>query len=151
MHDAESGKQLPACPGSRSDAWLKGIREFNSQRYWEAHAHWETGWKELEWPQREHVQALIQAAGAFHLLIERKRFGGALSLSRSALRRRATLKEGQAMVGVFPRIEVPGLDAVLRTIVAGKKLAGKRLDDSIEAIRALRARLSYGRDVKTVR
>lgn len=150
MHDRGADKQPPAEEGEPPipvSAWEKGVEEFNRQRYWHAHAHWETGWRSLSGPAREHLQALIQAAGAFHLLIEKSRERGACSLSRGALRKRARLRATRAMDSVFPRIEVPGLDAVLEAILAEKADSA----GTIEAIRALRARLLYGLDFETMR
>lgn len=148
MHESGEGGQRPRPGGSLAESWARGVDEFNSRRYWEAHSLWEIGWTRLAGPQRENVQALIQAAGAFHLLLERRREGAARALSRSALLRRAGLRESGALEAVFPRIEIPGLDAALETILREKSPFDPGV---VDAIRALRARLEYGLDPKTVR
>lgn len=48
--------------------WREGVRSFNEKNYWQAHEHWEQGWKGLPPRQKHYVQGLIQAAAVFHLL-----------------------------------------------------------------------------------
>ena len=90
-------------------SWEEGIAHFNERRFWEAHEAWERGWKSLLPVPKLHIQALIQAAAAFHLL-ELGRAGAARSLAGQALRKFTKASPP------FPRIDVPGLDSALSKV-----------------------------------
>lgn len=97
------------------EAWRAGVDEFNGQRYWHAHERWEQGWTGLPEPDRTHVQALIQACGAFHLFgIGRTR--PALALCASALEKFASVE--REMAEILPRLEIAGLIDALNAVVA---------------------------------
>ena len=59
--------------------FLRGVELFNNRKFWEAHESWEAVWKEREEVGRIFFQALVQAAAALHLLVEKKRIGGAMN------------------------------------------------------------------------
>jgi len=44
----------------------KGLEDFNSGRFYEAHEHWEEVWLETLDPEKIFLQGLIQVAAAFH-------------------------------------------------------------------------------------
>lgn len=117
--------------------WIQGIEQFNRQRYWHAHECWEQGWNKLPGPERQHVQALIQAAAAFHL-IGKGRLSPARSLMDSALRKWEQIQNESGLPEDRPRIEIPGLKENLEDLLSR--------DDSLfidlSAIRELRAFLT---------
>lgn len=58
---------MAAAPDAR-DLFSKGIREFRSGRFFEAHEEWESLWKDAREPEKRVLQGLIQlAAGCVHL------------------------------------------------------------------------------------
>lgn len=67
----------------------RGIRLFNEGRFWHAHEAWEQIWRRHPEDSRLFIQGLIQMAAAFHLLIDRKRYVGALRNFEKALTRLA--------------------------------------------------------------
>ncbi|MEK9139339.1 MAG: DUF309 domain-containing protein [Bacteroidota bacterium] len=48
----------------------RGVEEFNSQRFFEAHDTWEELWRETTGPQRLFYQGLIQTAVGFYHIRE---------------------------------------------------------------------------------
>ena len=51
------------------DRWfLAGAKEFDNQRFFEAHELWERLWRRMEQPERGILQGLIQLAAACHHL-----------------------------------------------------------------------------------
>ncbi|MBI3578738.1 MAG: DUF309 domain-containing protein [Ignavibacteriales bacterium] len=63
-----------------SDEWekyLAGIELFNAHRFWEAHEAWEEVWKHRGEESRIFFQGIIQAAAAYHLVLVKRRHGGA--------------------------------------------------------------------------
>jgi predicted metal-dependent hydrolase len=44
----------------------KGLEDFNSGRFYDAHEHWEEVWLETLDPEKMFLQGLIQVAAAFH-------------------------------------------------------------------------------------
>ena len=46
--------------------YQKGLDAFNSDRFYEAHEHWEEVWLETPNPDKMFLQGLIQVAAAFH-------------------------------------------------------------------------------------
>jgi predicted metal-dependent hydrolase len=46
--------------------YQKGLDAFNSDRFYEAHEHWEEIWLETPHPDKMFLQGLIQVAAAFH-------------------------------------------------------------------------------------
>jgi predicted metal-dependent hydrolase len=48
------------------DAFQRGIREFNSKRFFEAHEVWEERWLASPEPDKTFLQGIIQIAAAFH-------------------------------------------------------------------------------------
>jgi predicted metal-dependent hydrolase len=110
-----------------------GAREFNRGRWWHAHEEWEREWKTLQGARREYLQALIQAAGAFHLL-ERGRADAARRVARAA---RARLRRTLPLArGFGRRVSVPGLARVVARLATGPAPASWRTK-----ARALRARV----------
>jgi hypothetical protein len=109
-------------------AWNRGVDEFNHQRYWHAHEAWEEGWRALPELEKLHLQALIQAAGAFYLLHEKTgRERGACALARAALQKRERLS-GWPWPLPTTCPEIPGLEAVLRSILADPHGAKSRAE-----------------------
>jgi hypothetical protein len=96
-------------------SWRLGVEHFNAGRYWDAHEAWERGWVKLPPKEKLHVQSLIQGAAVFHLL-EKGRISGAKSLTTSALAKLQLLRDRGGVDAIYPRIEIPGLEAVLKSI-----------------------------------
>ncbi len=67
-------------------ALAEGLDCYKTQKYFEAHEHWESVWLKCEEPEKTFLQALIQITAAFHHL-QRKNTRGAASLMHRALRR----------------------------------------------------------------
>lgn len=63
-------------PGERR-RFIDGIDLFNRQAFWEAHEAWEEVWQECGEESRIFFQGIIQAAAACHLILVKRRFGGA--------------------------------------------------------------------------
>lgn len=61
-----------------------GLECYRSQRFFDAHEHWEGVWLRTQEPERCFLQAIIQVAAAFHHLNRHNREGAA-SLLRRAL------------------------------------------------------------------
>ena len=96
---------------SVSQSWKAGIEEFNQGRYWHAHEGWEKGWTQLPAPFKEHIQALIMACGMF-VHLEKSRPGPAYALCKRSLE---LFRDSRDIVHHRPRIEVPGLEELLRS------------------------------------
>ena len=65
----------------------RGIRLFNERKFWHAQEAWEQVWRRHPEDSRLFIQGLIQMAAAFHLLVDKKRYTGALSNFEKALAR----------------------------------------------------------------
>lgn len=63
----------------REEKFQKGIEQFNSGRFFEAHETWEEIWLAAPEPEKTFLQGLIQTAAAFHHY-GRGNLGGAESL-----------------------------------------------------------------------
>lgn len=64
----------------------EGLRCYRTQRFFEAHEHWEAVWLTLSEPEKSFLQSLVQISAAFHHLSRGNRIG-AISLLSRALRR----------------------------------------------------------------
>ena len=62
----------------------EGLECYRSQRFFDAHEHWESVWLRSQEPEKRFLQAVIQVAAAFHHLERHNRIGAA-SLLRRAL------------------------------------------------------------------
>ena len=77
-------------PVSTDEDWNdfnRGIRLFNEGKFWHAHEAWEQVWRKHREDSRLFIQGLIQMAAAFHLMIEKRRYSGAMSNFDKALMR----------------------------------------------------------------
>ena len=70
----------------KSGELAEGVRCYRSQKFWQAHEHWESVWLQLQEPEKTFLQALIQISAAFHHL-QTGNTRGAVSLLQRALRR----------------------------------------------------------------
>lgn len=77
--------------------------------------HWETRWRELPPAERAWIQALIQAAGVFHLL----RIGRRDPAQRLAARSLELMAEARRSQSA-PGIHIQGLESVLLPISKGQ-------------------------------
>jgi hypothetical protein len=100
------------------NSWKQGIDQFNRARYWHAHESWELGWKNLHNPEKEYIQALIQACAAFYLFIVKSRIRPGIALTRSALEKLQRTRSSSRLSETYPRIEIQGLQEVLSEIAA---------------------------------
>ena len=99
----------PLSPQEYRSALAEGIEFFNRGKYWDAHEGWERAWVSLEHgARRVHLQGLIQAAAAFHLLAL-GRTDPASRLCRASLEKTA---QGHC------EIEIEGLQGALNEILA---------------------------------
>lgn len=76
----EIDRSLLAEPHLSNDEWKKylaGIELFNAHKFWEAHEAWEEVWKHREEESRIFFQGIIQTAAAYHLVLVKRRYGGA--------------------------------------------------------------------------
>lgn len=64
----------------------EGLACYNNAGFFDAHEHWESVWLQLQDPEKQFLQALIQVTAAFHHL-QRGNTAGAVSLLRRALQR----------------------------------------------------------------
>ena len=55
-----------------------GWQLFNDRQFWEAHEAWEEVWKRKQEESRIFFQGIIQLAAAYHLVVVKKRYGGAM-------------------------------------------------------------------------
>ncbi len=58
---------------------MRGWELFNRGEFWHAHEAWENVWKERPEPARIFFQGIIQLAAAYHLILVKKRYGGAVN------------------------------------------------------------------------
>ncbi len=82
-----------------SGALAEGLDCYKTQKYFEAHEHWESVWLTCGEPEKTFLQALIQVTAAFHHL-QRKNTRGAASLMRRALRRLEAFPESYGGIDV---------------------------------------------------
>lgn len=102
----------------------KGIEEFNSRRFFEAHETWEEIWLALPPPEKKFMQGIIQVAAAFHHHSRGNRRGT-----------RSLLREGLAKLDQFPAqhrgLDLETLRSAAREWIAaladGKDLGDERL------------------------
>jgi uncharacterized protein len=92
----------------------RGWRLFNERKFWHAHEAWENVWKRHAEESRVFFQAIIQLAAAYHLLLEKKRYGGMMGNFEKAERK---LK---LFPGSFLRVDVvqllDGIDSARKEI-----------------------------------
>jgi hypothetical protein len=113
--------------------YLRGLEEFNSGRFYEAHEHWEEVWLETPNPDKKFLQGLIQVAAAFHHYSRANLLGT-----------RNLLREGLLKLDCFQEIH-GGLEIeALREAVRGW-LAAIAAGESPENSRIPRIRPSNGR------
>lgn len=79
----------PAGPNSMNAAetekrFDKGIEEFNTRRFFEAHETWEEIWLSAQGPEKTFLQGIIQIAAGFHHYVQGNR-AGAQSLMASGV------------------------------------------------------------------
>lgn len=109
----------------------RGIEAFNQARWWDAHERWEQPWRfELAGGAKKHLQSRILACGAF-FLVSKGRHEPAGRLARRALQRLS-----EAGDAVLPRVEIPGLAALLEELARDPASPG-----ALERAALLRARL----------
>jgi len=94
----------------------EGLACYRSQRFWQAHEHWEEIWLKCEEPDKTFVQALIQITAAMHHF-QRNEFPGAISLLSKALQRLQPYPNEFGGIAVAPLRE--SLREWLRALEAG--------------------------------
>jgi hypothetical protein len=67
-----------------TDAFARGIEQFNNRRFFESHESWEELWLAAPEPDKTFLQGIIQVAAAFHHRA-RGNHAGAESLMRAGL------------------------------------------------------------------
>lgn len=68
----------PALSEEEWQTYLNGWDLFNAHRFWDAHESWEIVWRQRPEISRLFFQGIIQLAAAYHLIIVRQRFRGAM-------------------------------------------------------------------------
>ncbi|MBI3586637.1 MAG: DUF309 domain-containing protein [Ignavibacteriales bacterium] len=110
----EINRSLLTEPQLSDDEWkkyLEGIGLFNAHQFWEAHEAWEEVWKHREEESRIFFQGIIQAAAAYHLVLVKRRYGGA----------RNNFAKSLTKLDLFPK-QFLGMDvAALREILTKAK------------------------------
>jgi len=69
----------PVLEPSQRAEYLRGWELFNAGEFWHAHEAWENIWKERPEPARIFFQGIIQLAAAYHLILVKHRYGGAMN------------------------------------------------------------------------
>ncbi|MEX0737312.1 MAG: DUF309 domain-containing protein [Bacteroidota bacterium] len=82
----------PSLDSVQRSRFREGIDLFNRKEFWEAHEAWEEVWMRCGEESRIFFQGIIQAAAAYHLILVKKRFSGALS----------NIEKSRAKLGLFP-------------------------------------------------
>ena len=77
----------------------EGLHCYRTQRFFEAHEHWESVWLTLAEPEKSFLQSLVQISAAFHHLGRSNRIG-AISLLTRALARLSRCPSPFCGVGV---------------------------------------------------
>ncbi len=73
-----------------TEEYLRGIRLFNEEKFFECHEVWETIWLKSDGAEHEFLHAMIQVAAALHHA-QRGNWKGATSVGRRAIGRLATM------------------------------------------------------------
>jgi predicted metal-dependent hydrolase len=81
-----------------------GVKLFNAGRFWDAHEKWEEVWRRHTEDSRMFLQGLIQAAAAFHTLVEKGNAGGALRNLAKSIPRLALFEPEFLGVAVEPLV-----------------------------------------------
>ena len=64
----------------------EGLHCYRTEKFFEAHEHWEAVWLTLAEPEKSFLQSLVQISAAFHHLRRGNRIGAISLLSRSIRR-----------------------------------------------------------------
>lgn len=87
--------------------YARGWYLFNERKFWHAHEAWENVWRRHTKENKVFFQAIIQLAAAYHLLLEKKRYGGMMRNFEKAERKLKLFPE------TFLRVDVVQLlDAI---------------------------------------
>ena len=111
--------------------WKAGIEDFNQGRFWHAHESWEKGWNRLPPPLKDYIQALIMACGMF-VHLEKSKAGPARALRLRSLE----LFEASREIDRHARIEIPGLEELLREAESSPNSSGEELLSRGKKLRA---------------
>ncbi|HVN07434.1 MAG TPA: DUF309 domain-containing protein [Patescibacteria group bacterium] len=74
----------PIAPRTERAAFSRGIRQFNTRKFWHAHESWELIWLAASEPDKIFLQGIIQVAAAFYHH-QKKNYEGMRSLMRRGL------------------------------------------------------------------
>jgi predicted metal-dependent hydrolase len=119
----------PALSARQWEVFLEGVVLFNGRKFWEAHEKWEVVWKQREEDSRIFFQGIIQAAAGLHLLLAKRRYGGARRNFEKALEKLGLFS------GRFLGVDVNRLRAALTAAkVEMERLGEERLGDFPEAL-----------------
>jgi len=69
---------------SRSEAFARGLRQFNARAFWHAHESWEEIWLKAGEPEKTFLQGIIQISAAFYHH-QRENLAGTRTLLRRGL------------------------------------------------------------------
>jgi uncharacterized protein len=69
-----------------SGALAEGLHCYRTNRFFDAHEHWEAAWLASAEPEKTFLQAIIQVAAAFHHLEKGNRAGAVSLLGRAVSR-----------------------------------------------------------------
>ena len=75
-----------------SEQFALGMQLFSEGEYWHAHEAWEAVWRRHCEEERLFLQGIIQLAAAYHLIIKKERYGGALR----------NFEKARAKLSIFP-------------------------------------------------
>lgn len=139
-----SSLREPRLSASGRRRFIEGIDLFNRREFWEAHEAWEEVWMRCGEESRIFFQGIIQAAAAYHLILVKRRFGGA----------RNNIDKSLAKLDLFPGrflgVDVDALRSALllsREVMEG--LGAERLHEFPEGLfPRLDAQRGEGKDRK---
>jgi len=113
----------PVLGESEQSAYRKGWELFNNRKFWDAHEAWESVWLRVPDESRIFFQGIIQIAAAYHLVLEKKRYGGALR----------NFEKAEEKLRLFPPAFLGiSVDQLLDAIGSGKKELREKGPDGIE-------------------
>ena len=93
--------QTPKTPHQHADRFRRGIEQFNSGRFFDAHETWEEIWLSSQEPEKTFLQGIIQIAAAFHHY-SRGNLLGTRSLLEAALGRLTSFPQAHNGIALEP-------------------------------------------------
>jgi len=119
-------------------AFRRGMRQFNTHKFWHAHESWESIWLTAPEPDKTFLQGIIQISAAFYHH-QRGNLEGMRSLMRRGLAKVEQLPAG------YRGVRVEELRRAVRKWVAASAAEGEKLPGKYPRLRRLLARRITGK------